>query len=137
MSVLLQPFVEEQVIGKAVAITQHPYRAELNMLDAFFVNIQDPRGSVTDHRDKLPEQVVIFVNEGDYVVELLSKSGYMEGKTILTQEDCVQIHKILDLVRKSKTIEDDVDVEFLLIQKEDKSRHVVLLQARPYIPGAK
>jgi len=129
MAVLIQPFVEGAV-ANGVAVTRNPFNEHR---PAVFINVQAAGGSVTDAGEDVPEQHLVYTYTESPEPEVLSRSSLTGGRPILDEAEVIRLTEVLQriharLVPQYGEGADAVDVEFLL----DRSRNVVIVQARPY-----
>ncbi|MCA9607238.1 MAG: hypothetical protein KC619_16645 [Myxococcales bacterium] len=141
MAVLVQPFVDGAA-ANGVAITANPYYQNR---PGYFVNVQTLGGSVTGAGgEEIPEQHLIYTYNG-IEAELVSRSSRTNGAPILRDAEIHALADVLDRLHEhfaprwgdrvghvpdGSVAHVAADVEFLIAGPD---RHVVVLQARPFV----
>lgn len=132
MAILAQPFVDGASVN-GVAITANPFSEDR---PGMLVNAQAQGGSVTGAQgDEIPEQVLIYTYTDEVENEVLSRSSRNGGRPLLHEAQIKEMASVFgrihdDLCPRWGGKVNAVDIEFLLAGDD---RHLVILQARPYV----
>ncbi len=127
MAILVQPFVPD---GRAmgVALTRNPFH---DQRPAIFLNVQSRGGSVTDARDVVPEQHLVYTYSEVLEDEILSRSSLNNGAVIMdeatiesTVRAMMRLHERLTPLIAPQA--GALDVEFIL----SDTQGLVFVQAR-------
>jgi hypothetical protein len=129
MAVLVQPFVDD-VIATGVALSRNPY-AETR--PAVLLNVQAAGGSVTDARDVVPEQLVVYTYTETPEVEVLARSSLVQGQPLLADPIAIEAARVVRAVEDALLPRwggdaNAADVELVVT----RDRRIIVVQARPF-----
>jgi pyruvate,water dikinase len=134
-------------IANGVAVTKNLYR---NYEAGFIINLQKGENEVVSPKEGvISEQVISYMNSGfafydaSRSADWLSYSSLNTGGSLLSIEELYQLTRQLETIKRHfyelyhkwpKTEYRDfaMDVEFKLVETDDKKRKFIIKQARPY-----